>query len=188
MKNYTKYISLLMMALIFIVGRSKGQVFKTSNGKILFVSKTDFETFDATNNKVIAAVTSSGKIQFRVPINAFIFDQALMQTHFQENYMESSKYANASFKGGVVDPEGFKLSSKVQQVKVAGVFNIHGVDKEEEVTGTLQKTKNGVELKAKFSIQISDYGIEIPKNNINDISNVINIEVDCKLTPKKKKK
>lgn len=188
MKKLIKYSVLLIMASIFFLGRAKAQVYKTNNGEISFVSKTDFEEFKAVNNNVSAAASFFGKVQFRVPINSFIFKSALMQEHFQENYMESSTYPNASFKGSIIEPEKFKLSFKSQKVKVKGVLNIHGIDHEEMVNGTIQETKDGVVLKAGFSIHLDDYNIKIPKNNINDIAETIVIKVDCILLNKPKKK
>jgi|SRR6056300_655320 len=188
MNKFLKYGVLLIMASIFFLGRAKAQVYKTNNGEISFVSKTDFKEFKAVNNNVSAAASFFGKVQFRVPINSFIFKSALMQEHFQENYMESSTYPNASFKGSIIEPEKFKLTSQNQEVKVKGVLNIHGVDHEEMVDGTIQETKDGVVLKANFSIQLDDYNIKIPKNNINDISETINIKIDCLLLNKPKKK
>ena len=188
MKKYLKYSVLLIMAGIFFLGRAKAQVYKTNNGEITFVSKTDFKEFKAVNNNVSAAASFFGNVQFRVPINSFIFKSALMQEHFQENYMESNTYPNASFKGLIIEPEKFKLSSKSQKVKVKGMLNIHGVDHEELVNGTIQETKDGVVLKAYFSIQLDDYNINIPKNNINDIAETIEINVDCLLINKPKEK
>jgi polyisoprenoid-binding protein YceI len=188
MNKFLKYGVLLIMASIFFLGRAKAQVYKTNNGEISFVSKTDFKEFKAVNNNVSAAASFFGKVQFRVPINSFIFKSALMQEHFQENYMESSTYPNASFKGSIIEPEKFKLTSQNQEVKVKGVLNIHGVDHEEMVDGTIQETKDGVVLKANFSIQLDDYNIKIPKNNLNDISETINIKIDCLLLNKPKKK
>lgn len=188
MKKFLKYGILLIMAGIFFLGRAKAQVYKTNNGEITFVSKTDFKEFKAVTNNVSAAASFFGKVQFRVPINSFIFKSALMQEHFQENYMESNTYPNASFKGSIIEPEKFKLSSKSQNVKVKGMLNIHGVDHEELVNGTIQDTKDGVVLKADFSIELHDYNINIPKNNINNIAETIEINVDCLLLNKPKKK
>ena len=178
-----KYSILLVMALIFAIGQSFAQVFKTSTGEVSFISKTDFESFEAVNNQVTAAY-SLKKLQFRVPINAFIFEKKLMQTHFQENYMESSKFPNASFKGSIISPEDFKISSKEQQVTVKGTFNIHGVEKEAEVVGSLQNTPDGVKLNASFIILLSDYQIGVPSNLTAKISQNIDIKVDALLLPK----
>ncbi len=178
-----KYAIVLVMALIFAIGQSFAQVFKTSTGEVSFISKTDFESFEAVNNQVTAAY-SRKKLQFRVPINAFIFEKKLMQTHFQENYMESSKFPNASFKGSIISPEDFKISSKEQPVTVKGTLNIHGVDKESEIVGTIQNTPDGVVLKANFTIILSDYQIGVPSNLTAKISQNIDIKVNALLLSK----
>ena len=50
MRKYFKYSVLLIMASIFFIGLAKAQVYKTNNGEITFVSKTDFKEFKAVNN------------------------------------------------------------------------------------------------------------------------------------------
>jgi polyisoprenoid-binding protein YceI len=107
-----------------------------------------------------------------------------MQTHFQENYMESAKYPNGSFKGTVIYPENFKLSTKAQNVKVKGIFNIHGVEKETEISGSITQTKTGILLSANFSILLNDFNINIPVSSINKIAQNIDIRVDAQLTAK----
>jgi polyisoprenoid-binding protein YceI len=160
---------------------SFAQTFKSNTAEISFISKTDFETFQAISNQASAAVSSEGKVQFRVPINSFIFEKKLMQTHFQENYMESAKYPNGSFKGTIVYPEKFILNNKQQEVKVKGVFNIHGVEKNTEVTGTIQNTAEGVKIVANFSVILSDYKIAVPSNVMTKISQNIDIKVNALL-------
>lgn len=179
-----QYVYLIMVSL-FILQQNKAhaQILKTATGIVSFTSKTDFLTFEAINNQVSAAY-SKGKMQFRVPVNAFIFERKLMQTHFQENYMESAKYPNGSFKGTVVSPENFKPSAKVQNVKVKGIFSIHGVDKETEVVGTIVQTNKGMELKADFSILLIDYNIDIPSTVVNKISPTVDIQVETLLSEK----
>ncbi len=177
------------MAMIFAIGQTFAQVYKTSTAVVSFISKTEYETFEATNNQVTAAYSASSpaKVQFRVPVNAFIFEKKLMQTHFQENYMESAKYPNASFKGEIIAPENFRINGKEQKeqaVTVKGVFNIHGVDKETEIKGSLQYTPNGIVLKANFSILLSDYNIAVPSNLMAKISQNIDIKVNALLEAK----
>jgi polyisoprenoid-binding protein YceI len=181
-----KQIYILFLSL-FLTGIASSQVFKTNTAEISFLSKTDFETFQATSNQASAAFSvKEGKVQFRVPVNSFIFEKKLMQTHFQENYMESGKFPNGSFKGEIIYPEKFVLSSKEQNVKVKGIFNIHGEEKEAEVSGTLAQTKEGVVLKADLFILLTDYKIIVPSNSINKISQKIEIKVNALLaaTPK----
>ena len=43
----------------------------------------------------------TGSLAFQVPIRGFIFPNALMQEHFNENYLESHQFPKATFKGNI---------------------------------------------------------------------------------------
>lgn len=44
---------------------------------------------------------ATGKLEFAVLIKGFQFEKALMQEHFNENYLESNKFPKATFKGQI---------------------------------------------------------------------------------------
>ena len=67
---------------------------------------------------------------------------------------------------------------------VKGTLNIHGVDKESEIVGTIQNTPDGVVLKANFTIILSDYQIGVPSNLTAKISQNIDIKVNALLLSK----
>lgn len=165
------------------------QVFNTSTGNVNFVSKTKFEEFSATNSQVSAAISADkGVIQFKVPVNSFQFEKALMQTHFQENYMESSTFPTSTFKGKIKDLTSVKFKTDgVYEVVAEGAFEMHGITKDISIPGKVTVKGSSVKLSADFTILCSDYEIKIPKNNVSSVSNSINISVDCSLSPKKKK-
>ena len=52
-----------------------------------------------------------------------------MQEHFNENYMESEIYPNASFNGSIVDWSQNKISERANEVVISGEMTIHGVTK-----------------------------------------------------------
>ena len=57
-----------------------------------------------TNNQVAGVIdASSGEMVFQVLIKSFHFERALMEEHFNENYMESDKYPKAIFNGKITD-------------------------------------------------------------------------------------
>src|ERR1044071_5426615 len=77
--------------------------FFTKNGKISFVSKGSVETIEAQHKSVTCVLdTKTGNIQFAVLMKGFEFKKALMQEHFNENYVESDKYPTSEFKGQIV--------------------------------------------------------------------------------------
>jgi len=168
---------------------SFAQVFSTSTGVVEFVSKTKFEEFTAKNTQVQAAIsTDKGTVQFKVPVNSFQFEKDLMQTHFQENYMESATYPTSTFKGKIKDLGEVKFGTDgTYKVVVDGTFEMHGVSKEMSVSGVVVVDGSTITLKSNFTILCSDYGIKIPKNNVSQVSNSIDISVNCALSPKKKK-
>ena len=78
------------------------QVYLTRTGKVIFDATTSSspEKISAKNNEVASILdTKNGELRFQVLIASFKFTSALMQEHFNENYMETEKYPKSEFKG-----------------------------------------------------------------------------------------
>lgn len=81
-----------------------GQKYFTRTAHIDFYSHTPIEDIKADNHSSSLVLdASTGQIEVSCAIKAFEFEKALMQEHFNENYMESGKYPNAIFKGKIED-------------------------------------------------------------------------------------
>ena len=82
---------------------------------------------------------ATGEIAFNLLVKSFEFKIALMQEHFNENYMESDKYPKASFKGKItnLDKINFKKDG-VYPAEVIGDLTIHNVTKPLTAKGTLE--------------------------------------------------
>src|SRR5205085_10925468 len=97
-----------------------------------------------------------------VLIKGFEFQKALMQEHFNENYLESDKYPRGEFKGSIVNNSEINYSNPgTYPAKVKGQLTIHGITKDIEADGIVSKNDN-LELKSDFTVQLSDYNISIP--------------------------
>jgi len=84
---------LLALSLLLISAGANAQKYMTRTGKISFYSSTPMENIEAYNNEVASiADAGTGDLVFQVPIKSFKFEKALMQEHFNENYMESDTY------------------------------------------------------------------------------------------------
>lgn len=174
-----KKITFLTILALFALNLD-AQTFKTNEGNIKFINKSSLEEFEAVNNQVTAAISSKGKVQFRVPINSFQFEKKLMQSHFQENYMESQTFPNATFSGSVMKMDGVNLTKAGEyNVKVAGTFDMHGVSKADTLSGKLIVAKGTVKLVSSFSIKCNDYNIKIPAAVSSKVANEIKINVNC---------
>lgn len=143
----------------------------TRSGYISFYSEAPVEKIEAINNKVTCVVDfETGKMEFAVLIKAFQFEKALMQEHFNENYMESSKFPKAIFKGQIYSPEKINIDKDgIYSVKVKGEMTIHGVTKTIETEGSFTIKGGVISSEAIFNVLVADYKIEIPavvRNNI----------------------
>jgi len=177
MKNIL--IVTLFFSLFGTVGFSQTKLFSKSS-VISFKSKTVIQDIEAVNNKALSIwELSSGKIEFSVLIKGFQFEKALMQEHFNENYMESSKFPKAVFKGVLQNNQSVAGNINVEYTsKVVGTLTMHGITK--PVTAIAKITsKNGVVSGvADFFVLASDFNIKIPSVVANKVNNRIDIHID----------
>ncbi|MBL7866342.1 MAG: YceI family protein, partial [Cyclobacteriaceae bacterium] len=139
---------LLPALLVFsLASTANAQRLFTRDAKIQFTSDTPMEKIEGVNKSGTAVLdTETGRMEWKVLIKNFIFEKALMQEHFNENYMESSTYPNATFKGALVSLSAVNFSKDgTYKVSVKGTMTIHGVSKEITVPGTIT-VKNGTVL------------------------------------------
>ncbi len=155
------------------------QKYFTKNGKVTFLSDAPVEKIEAQNSKGTCVWdTESGAIEMAVLVKGFRFEKALMEEHFNENYMESSKYPKAVFKGKVENIDEIDLDSDGQYTGVLmGDLTIHGVTKPVSTNATFSVSGDSVTGEATFEIAVADYEIEIPKLVADNIAKVVSISV-----------
>ncbi len=155
----------------------------TKNGKVSFYSDAPLEKIEAKNNQLNAAIdANSGEVFFKVLIKSFIFEKALMQEHFNENYMESDQFPTATYKGTITNLKDIDFSKAgKQEAEVDGKLTIHGVTKDVKTKGTINIIKDGISIYVKFKIQIKDYDIKIPGAVAGKIAEEVEITVDADL-------
>lgn len=180
-----KYI-IMLFVLAFTFSLNAQDKFICKNGHIWIYSKTPMETIEAHNNQVASAIDAGkGTIAFDLLIKGFKFQKALMEEHFNENYMESAKFTKSTFKGKFLDFDQKNLSKNgTYNVRVEGDLTIHGVTKKVTETGTLEVKDGKITAKSKFSVKPQDYGIEIPSVVKDKIAKTIEINVDLKFDKK----
>jgi hypothetical protein len=179
-------VLLIVILSVFISSNVFGQdKFFTKNGAIKFFSSTPMEDIEAINKGVAAVLdASTGEVQFSVLMKGFQFKKALMQEHFNENYVESHKYPHSEFRGKILNiPEINFNKNGAYPVKVKGRLTIHGVTKDLETPGTVTVKDGKIQAGAVFTILLADYKISIARVHRNNISKTIKITVDCLLEP-----
>ena len=171
---------LLFFVLIVMPFIGLGQKFyQTISGEVEFFSSAPLEDIVAVSNEGTAVWNiENGDISFKVAIRSFRFEKALMQEHFNENYMESEKYSEASFKGNVRGEIDLK-STQEQNVNIQGELTVHGVSRHRDISGTIKFTSDGkgLVLHANFKVKCIDHSIKIPKLLWNKIGEVIDVSL-----------
>ena len=182
-----KQITAVLLATMFALGAT-AQTYLTRNGRISFFSRAPVENIEANNNEVTSFLdTKKGEFAFVALIKSFKFQKALMEEHFNENYMESNTFPKANFKGTITDLSKVNFSNDgTYPVTVKGDLTIHGVTKNIEAPGTISVSQGKINASSKFSVKVKDYNIKIPSAVVNNIAETISITVDCKYEPFKK--
>ncbi|HNQ82193.1 MAG TPA: YceI family protein [Bacteroidales bacterium] len=182
-----KSLKILVIAAIAITASFtvQAQKYMTKNGNIKFYSETPIETIEATNNQVNAALDSqTGDLVFKVLIKSFQFEKALMQEHFNENYMESDKFPNSTFVGKVTNLTAVDFSKEGSyEATIEGDLTIHGVTKKISEKGTFTvKAGDKIHGISKFNVKPADYSIKIPGAVVKNIAETIEVTVDIELS------
>ena len=75
-----------------------GQQYLLAESSVKFYSSAPMENIEATTTKSRSLFNAqTGEIAIIIPIKSFEFEKKLMQEHFNENYLESHKYPEATF-------------------------------------------------------------------------------------------
>jgi len=159
------------------------QNYVTRNGMIRFYSEAPLENIEAINRQVSSALNvESGEFVFRVVMRSFNFEKALMQEHFNENYVESHKYPNATFEGSIVNLNKIDLTKPGEyNAIVEGDLTIKDVTKSIKQNGTFLVKADEISGKSVFAIKLEDYNIKIPAAVKDNIAKEIEITVDVPL-------
>jgi polyisoprenoid-binding protein YceI len=157
----------------------------TKNGYIGFFSHTSMEDIKGDNNQVVGALDiNTGDMVFQALIKSFHFDRALMEEHFNENYMESDKFPKSVFKGKITNLASVDFSKNgTYNVTVEGDLTIHDVTNKISTKGTLEVISGGINANSKFNIIPEDYKINIPGVVREKIDKSLEVTVSMKYTP-----
>jgi len=173
----------LLFSMITTLGQSK---YMTKSGSMSFeASQPTFEPIEATHSAVSALLNvETGELAVLALVRGFRFPLALMEEHFNENYIESHQYPKTSFKGSISDFDKYTLSEQPQTVKLTGELSVHGVTKPINVSATVTQTDERITLESSFSVKTSDFGIEIPSLVRKQIDENVQIQVSLPLQRK----
>jgi hypothetical protein len=184
MKKLLLTITLLSVSTVAVWA----QTYMTRTGKVYFnaTTKNSPEVVEAKNNEVACIVDAkNGDVRFQVLINSFKFERATMQEHFNENYMESSKYPKSDFKGTISNLTEINFTKDgTYNARVSGKLTMRGITKDVSVPGTVAVKGKTIVIKAKFPVVLKDYNISIPGLVADKLDKTASVAIDCELAQK----
>lgn len=175
-----------LVVLALSASTSFSQVIVCKSGNISFFQETPVEDIDGRSTKLVSVIdTKTNIIAYKVEMTSFIFEKSLMQDHFNENYVESGKYPTTIFKGQINEKIDWTKDG-TYPITATGMLTMHGVTKTITEKGTLNIRNGEVTIHNVFTIKFTDYGVEIPSLLIKQLSDTVEVNVNCVYVPLKK--
>jgi len=172
------FSSLLLLFALTLHANVGERYYFTSAGKTSITSDAPLELISATSDQTIGILDPIKRtFAFKIPIATFSgFNCDMQHDQFNEKFMESEKYPDATFTGKL--PYDFsELKKGMQTLKVFGILKIHGVQKERTILVNLFMADQLLVIQAKFNVPLEDHNIEVPKVLFKKIASEIRIEV-----------
>ncbi|HZH70758.1 MAG TPA: YceI family protein [Flavobacteriaceae bacterium] len=157
-----KYIGCLFLMLYFSGLAQSQEQFFTRQGYVSFYSHTPVEDIKADNNQVLSIVDfSTGQIAITILMKSFTFEKALMQEHFNENYVESDKYPKANFTGTITNLEALK-NGENGVAQISGQLTIKDATNPVIIESKVIIENDTITFLGKFIVTVADFNIKIP--------------------------
>lgn len=151
------------------------KVLLTNKASIRFYSHGAAEDIEATNSSVACSFNeTTGQLKFTGLIRGFVFENEMMQEHFNDkDYMNSAVFPKTSFKGIIQNIKSIDFSKDGNtKVTAEGTISIHGVSKNITAQGSVLVSGGKPTLKSVFKIKRADFGI-----NTDEIAEELEITV-----------
>ncbi len=180
------FIVLISFFLSITYTTSAQGIYEVVKGEIYFNSSSPNEIIKAKSDELQGVLdVSKNLFAFKVVVSTFTgFNSPIQKEHFNENYMETFKYPQATFSGKII--EDIDLSKKGEYVlRAKGKINIHGTEQERIIYTTVKVQEELVSFKSEFSVTLSDHNIKIPRVVHTKLAKEINLLVTGEMMPQK---
>jgi hypothetical protein len=180
-----KYLFSLLL-FISLQSFNEDEIYFTNSGYVSFKSEAQQELIKASSNGMRGLLDPVQRTYvFKVLIRTFHgFNSSLQQEHFNEKYLESEKYPEATFSGKIIEDIDLTIDG-VYDIRAKGRLNIHGVEMERIIRSTVTVTKGVMLIETHFSILLSDHNIKVPKVVHEKIASEIHVDMKAELIKKK---
>ncbi|WP_296386828.1 YceI family protein [Winogradskyella sp.] len=179
--------NIILVSILILSLSASAQKYFTKTGLTEFKASVEaFESVEAKNESTTAILnTKTGDIAALLFVKAFHFEIALMEEHFNENYMDSDKFPKATFIGKIESYSMDKLSDMEKEFTLNGTLTVRGKAKLIKAAILVKKVNNKIVLTSEFNVSPQDFDIDIPNIVRKKIAKSINLKLCYELVEKK---
>ena len=176
--------NILLIAIVFILSAFTTEDTKLVNktGHMHFFSHTEIEDINANNYKVVSSLTpSTGSVVVSVPMQAFEFEKALMQKHYNSpKFLDTKQFPKAKFVGKISNLSAIKFETPGSYTaNISGSLTLHGVTKDVNEKATITVTSTDISVKQEMKITLADYKIAFEKGKPStNIAKTVEVTID----------
>lgn len=153
--------------------------FKTTTATVNFEASIPFFEEVSAVNKLgtIVLEPETSTLICTVAVKDFLFKMDLMQTHFNQNYLESNRYPKAVFKGKIENFDLKSVDGSEKEYEVKGKLYLHGKSKIIDMKALIKRVPEGIQISCNYPISISDFNVAIPSVVAGKISKTANTKL-----------
>jgi len=157
-------------------------IYNVAKSNITFSSDAPLELIKASSNELKGLIDASKKaFAFSVRIQSFKgFNSGYQKDHFNENYLESDKYPDASFVGKIIEDVDFTKNNMIT-VRAKGTLTVHGVARERIIKSDMTIRNGMILIRSNFTVLLADHNIPIPKVVHEKLASEIKVDVSGEL-------
>ncbi len=176
---------LVIAVILYAMPAVHAQKYLTKEGVIDIHSETSLFVIEAKNQKVASILnTEDGEIVVSTLARSFKFKEALVEEHFNENYMESHLFPKAQFKGKIINLSQVNFSKDgTYIVQIAGNLTMHGETNPVKSTGELIIKSGVISASTEFFVSLEQYKIRVEEQYKDRINDKIKLTVRFDLKP-----
>lgn len=159
-------------------------VFLTEAGTIQFSSEAPLELIEADSDQLKGAIdTDKRTFAFTVEMTSFEgFNSPLQREHFNEIYMESTRFPKSKFAGKIIEEIDFSKPG-TYTIRAKGKLTLHGLTQERIIRCQLVVAESELRVAADFSVLLEEHDISIPRVVHQKIAEEIKVKVRAVFTP-----
>lgn len=168
---------------------SFAQKYIDKSGTIDIFSQTSMFIIEAKNQKVASVLNvETGDVVASTLVRSFKFHEALVEDHFNENYMESHLHPKAVFKGKITNIKDVDFTKDGKyDITIDGSLTMHGQSNAVKSTGTITVKAGNALATTVFEVSLEAYKIKVEESYKDRIKDEIKLTINFNYAPYVKK-